>query len=106
MKRVLDAGLLLLHLGLGSRADLDDGHAANELREALLQLLAIVVARGVLDLGADLLDARLDVGALAAAVDDRAVVLVDRDALGAPEVLQGHALELQAEILGDGLAAR
>src|SRR5205814_9374567 len=50
MERVLDAGLLLLHLDLGGRADLDDGHAADELGEALLQLLAVVVRRGLLDL--------------------------------------------------------
>jgi hypothetical protein len=55
VQRVLDAGLLLLHLGLGRGADLDDGHAADELGEALLELLAIVVAGGVLDLLADLL---------------------------------------------------
>ena len=40
VERVLDASLLLLHLGLGVRADLDDGDAAGELREALLELLA------------------------------------------------------------------
>src|SRR5205807_3703496 len=28
VQRVLDAGLLLLHLGLGRRADVDDGNAA------------------------------------------------------------------------------
>ena len=28
-----------------------------------------------------------------------------RDALGAAEVLQGEVLELEAEVLGDGLAA-
>jgi hypothetical protein len=43
VQRVLDAGLLLLHLGLGGRADLDDRDAADELGEALLELLAVVV---------------------------------------------------------------
>ena len=80
VERVFDAGLLLLHLGLGGRADLDDGHAADELGEALLELLAVVVAGGVLDLSADLLLAGLDLVLLAGAVDDRGVVLVDRDA--------------------------
>jgi hypothetical protein len=52
---VLDAGLLLLHLGLGGGADVDDGHAAGQLGQALLELLAVVVAGGgLLDLGADL----------------------------------------------------
>ena len=78
VERVLDAGLLLLHLGLGGRADLDDRDAADELGEALLELLAVVVGGGVLDLRADLLDAALDLGLLAGAVDDGGVVLVDR----------------------------
>ena len=79
VQRVLDAGLLLLHLGLGGRADLDDRDAADQLGQPLLQLLAVVVRGGVLDLRADLLDARLDVGLLAGAVDDGGVVLVDGD---------------------------
>ena len=45
VQRVLDAGLLLLHLGLGRGADLDDRDAAGELRQALLELLPVVVAR-------------------------------------------------------------
>jgi hypothetical protein len=53
--------LLLLHLDLGRGADLDDGHAADQLGQALLQLLAVVVGGGLLDLGADLLDPALDV---------------------------------------------
>src|SRR5207247_9018944 len=75
VERVLDAGLLLLHLDLGGRADLDDRDAADQLGQALLQLLTVVVRGGLLDLGADLLHARLDVGLLAGAIDDRRVVL-------------------------------
>ena len=86
---VLDAGLLLLHLGLGGGADIDDGDAAGELGQALLELLAVVVGGGFLDLAADLVDAALDVGALAAAFDDGGVLLVDDDALGAAEVVRG-----------------
>ena len=51
---VLDAVLALLELDLGRGTRLDDGDATGELREALLELLAVVVAVGVLDLGADL----------------------------------------------------
>src|SRR5262249_50614872 len=61
MQRILDASLLLLHLGLSSRADLDHRHAAGQLRQPLLQFLAIVVAGGLIDLGAQLLNAALDV---------------------------------------------
>ena len=41
--RVLDAVLALLELDLGGRAGLDDGDAAGQLGEALLELLAVVV---------------------------------------------------------------
>ena len=62
VQRVFDAGLLFLHLDFGGGTDLDHGHAAGQLGHALLQLLAVVVAGGFLDLHADLLDARFDVG--------------------------------------------
>ena len=43
---------------------------------------------------------------LAVAVDhDGGVVLVDDDLLGAAEIFPGHVLELDAEVLGDHLAA-
>ena len=87
MQRVFDARLLFLHLDFSRGADPDHGHAADQLGQPLLQLLAIVVGGGLIDLGADLLDPPLDVGLLAGAVDDRGVVLVDDDALGAAEVV-------------------
>jgi hypothetical protein len=55
VQRVFDAGLLLLHLDLGGSTDLDHGDTAGQLGQTLLQLLAVVVGGGVLDLGADLL---------------------------------------------------
>jgi putative effector of murein hydrolase LrgA (UPF0299 family) len=67
----LDAVLALLHLDLGRGADLDDGDAAGELGEALVQLLLVPVGVGVLDLLADLVDPGLDLAVLATAVDDR-----------------------------------
>jgi hypothetical protein len=47
-----------------------------------------------------------DVGGLAGALDDRGVVLVDRDLLGAAEVVELELLELDAEVLDDGLCRR
>ena len=47
---VFDARLLFLHFGLGRGTDVDDGHAADDLRQPLLQLLAIVVGGGFIDL--------------------------------------------------------
>jgi hypothetical protein len=88
VQRVLDAGLLLLHLGLGRGADVDDGHAAGQLGQALLELLAVVVGGGFLDLAADLLDAALDVGGACRRLRRSWCFLVDGDALGAAEVAE------------------
>lgn len=57
---VLNAHLLLFHFDLGSRTDLDNRYAACELCKALLQLLAVEIGRGGLDLASDLADTALD----------------------------------------------
>src|SRR5437016_3085939 len=105
IQRVLDARLLLLHRRLGGRPDLDHRHAAGQLRQPFLQLLAVIVRRGLLDLGADLLDAALDLLRLAGALDDRGVVLVEDHLLGLSEVLELDVLELDPQVLRDCLAA-
>src|SRR4029079_16058459 len=94
MHGILDARLLLFHLGLGGGADLDQRDAADQLGEPSLQFFAVVVGRGVLDLGADLFDATLDRLFRPGSLDDRRVVLVDDDALGAAEIVERRALEL------------
>src|ERR1700757_385803 len=105
VERVLDPVLLLLHLDLGGAADADHRDAARELGQPLLQLLAVIVGRGLLDLRLDLADAGLDVLLLAGAVDDRRLLLLDDDLLGAPEHGGGHVLELDTEFLRNELTA-
>src|SRR3954451_10149837 len=102
---VLDAVLLLLHLGLGRRPDLDDRDAAGQLGQPLLQLLAVEVGVGRLDLLLDLLDAALDLLGVAGAIDDRGRVLRDHDSTGLAELVELGVLQLQAHLLGDHLAA-
>src|SRR5204862_6516904 len=75
--RVVHEVLVLLHLDFGGAADADYRNAAGELREPFLQLFAVIVGGGFLDLLPDLGAAALDVGLLAAAVDDRRVLLLD-----------------------------
>jgi hypothetical protein len=75
MECVVDAVLALLHLDLGGAADADHCHAACQLRETLLQLLAVVIRSSLLDLRADLVAAANDVLLLAGAFDDRGVLL-------------------------------
>src|SRR6202521_3548397 len=103
---IFDTSLLFLQFGFGSCADFDDGDAADQLGKALLELFLVVIAGGVFDLRADLLHTAFDVRRLAGAFDDRGVVLVDGDLLGAAEVLKLHVLEFDAEVFCDGLAAR
>src|SRR5690606_23279013 len=86
---VLDAVLALLELDLGGRTRLDDGDAAGELGEALLELLAVVVGVGVLDLLADLLHAARDGVGRAGALDDRGLVLGDDDLARLAEQVEG-----------------
>src|SRR5690606_24037838 len=105
VQRVVDAVLALLDLDLGGTADADHGDAAGELGQALLELLAVVVGGGFLDLLLDLGDAALDLGLLAGAVDDGGVLLGDRHLLGAAEHVEADILKLDAEVLGDDLAA-
>jgi len=59
-----------------------------------LQLLAVVIAGGVVDLGANLGNACLDVVSRTGAIDDGGVVLVDRDLLGLDP--EEHTSELQS----------
>ncbi len=70
-----------------SAADADHRHAASELREALLQLLAIIVRGGLLDLRLDLRHAGLDVLLRAGAVDDGRGLLLVADLLRPPSML-------------------
>src|SRR5690606_4817113 len=86
-------------------ADVDLRHTAGELGQALLELLAVIVAGGGVDLVLDLLDAALDGLFVAGAFDDGGVVLVDGDLLGTAKLRQLDILELDAQFLEQGGAA-
>ena len=106
VQRVLDARLLLLHLDLGRRADADDRDAADELREALLELLAVVVRRGLLDLRGGSVFTRASMSSFLPAPSMIVVLslsIVMR--LARPRSVEREVLELEAEVLGDRLAA-
>ena len=86
---VLDAVLALLELDLGGRADLDDGDAAGELGQALLELLAVVVASRDFSISARIwLTRPCDLVGVAGALDDRRLVLGDDDLAGLAEQVE------------------
>ena len=90
MKRVFDAGLLLFHLDFSGSSNIDHRDTADQLGQALLQFLTIVVRGRFIDLSANLFNAPLEIGFLAGAIDDGRVVLVDDDSFGAAEILESN----------------
>ena len=98
---VVEAVFLLLHLDLRSGADVDYGHTAGQLGQTLQELLVVVVAGSLLNLGLDLTHAGLDHVAVALAADDSGVVLVDGDFLALAEHREVGILELVALLLAD-----
>src|SRR5215204_442395 len=98
---IIHAVLALLYLHFGRPADPDHRHAASELGEPLLELLAAVVGSGLLDLSLDLTNACLDFALLASTADDRSVFLVDHHLLGTAKHIDRDVLKLDAEIRGN-----
>ena len=82
--------LFLLEFHLGGRPNLDEGDAACQLGQALLEFLAIPVGVGLVDLPLDLRDAALHGGGLAAALHNGGVVLGDHHLAGGTHHVEGH----------------
>jgi hypothetical protein len=104
--RVVQGFLLRLHLGLGGRADADHRGAPEGLARRSFSFVAVVVAGGLVDLAAELLDPAGDAGLVAAAADDRDVVLADDHTPWPTELVQRDVLQLQPQLLGSDLSAR
>src|SRR5215469_10412308 len=102
---VVDAILALLHLHLGGAADANHRDATRELREAFLQLLAVVFRGGLFNLRLDLGDAPLNICLLTSTADDRGILLVDHHFLGAAEHADCDVLEFDTQVRGDPGAA-
>ena len=102
---IRDAIFLLADFDLAGTADLDDGDAARELGEALLELLLLVLAGGVLDRRLEEADALGDGLCGAFAVKNDSVVLRYGDLLGNAEHVDSHILEREPDVLADDLSA-
>ena len=98
---VFQQRLSLFHLGLGCGADVDLRHSAGQLRQPLLQLLAVVVAVGRFDLAADLLGAAVDGLFLAGPAHDRRLFARDDHLLRPAEIRKLDRIELDAEVFED-----
>ena len=101
MKGVFNASLLLLHLRLSSGTNVDDSYTTSKLSKTLLELLAVVIGRCVLDLRRIWLHAPV-MASLATSPSTMVVLsLVMVITLGRTEVIELNILKLDAEILGD-----
>ncbi len=90
---VFDAGFLLFHFDFGSGTDLNHGDTAGKLGDALLQLLAVVVAGGFFDLRLDLLDAAFDRFLVAGAINQGAVLFGDLNFFRGAQILERRLLQ-------------
>ena len=95
----------LLELNLGSCANLDDCNAAGKLSKTLLELLAVKVRGGVLNLSLDLGDTVIDCVLGTSATNDGCGFLGNLDGLSATEHLCTDLVKVNAELLDDCLAA-
>ena len=96
--------LFLLQLHLGSRAHLNDGHAASQFGQTFLELLAVPVGVGLVDLSLDLRDTALNVARLAGTFHDGGLVLGNHNLAGRTHQVEAHAIQLEAYLLGDNLS--
>src|SRR5690606_11207053 len=99
VQRVLNTGLLFLHLDFGGSAHAAHRNAASQLRQALLELLPVVVAGRVFDLILNLLLAAFDGLVVAGTFDDDGFLFADLKGRGAAQIFDRGALQLTAGVL-------
>ena len=105
VQSILHAIFCLFHLSLGGCAYTDYRYAARELGQTLLELLSVEIGLGLFDLFLDLSDAGSKSFLVAEAVNDDCIFLLNLDALGAAELVNGGILELKAKVGADNCAA-
>ena len=105
MQGIFDASLLLFHLNLGCRTDLDYRNPACKLSDPLLHLLFVVIRSSFLNLDADLTDPAFDVGLATSTIDHGGVFLSDLHTLGTTQIIDTGAFEAHSDFFGDYLPA-
>ena len=84
--------LLLFHLDLSGRSNLNHAHATGQLGQPLLQFLTIVIAGGFANQDADLLNARLNGIRGAFSLNNRGEVLSSGHRAGTTKIRQSSIL--------------
>ena len=97
--------LALLELDLGCSANLDDRNAAGQLGQPLLQLLTVIVAVRLLDLGTDLVHATLNLLRVTCTFNDRGLIFGDDNLACATQQVERGAIKLEANFFRDNLRA-
>ena len=97
--RVLDAKLAVLELRLRRGANLDNGDAAGELRDAFRELLRVVDGVRLRELLLELRHANVDLVAGRRVRDERRRVVRDRHLPRVPERVDRRALDAEAQVL-------
>jgi len=102
---VFHTRFLLFHFGFGSGSNFDHRHATDQLRQPLLQFLAVVVAGGLIDLAANFFHAACTSPGLPLPSTMVVLSLSMVIFLGLSEIGELHVLQLDAEIFRDGFPA-
>ena len=95
--------LALLEFNFSSGTSLDHCNTTGELSQALLELLAVVVGVGVVDLGTDLSYAASNLVCVASTLNDGGLVLGDNNLASLTQHVEFNVLELEADFFSDDL---
>jgi hypothetical protein len=83
----------------------NDRDAASQFSQSLFKLFSIIVGRSLLDLAAQFVTARFDIGLLPASAHNGRIIFIYHDTLGAAELLEFDLVEFQTELFRNHLAA-
>src|SRR6266699_1815413 len=100
---IFNACLSVLEFDLGAGSHLDQGHAAGQLRQSLLELLTIVVAGRFLNLCLDLTNARLNCLLASFAFNDGRLILVSHNTTGITQVTECRIVEAATGLFANDL---
>ncbi len=93
--------LLLFQFDFGGRTHADHGHAAGQLGQALLQLLAVVVAGAVVNFGFDLVDTTTNGPFVAGTTDNGGIIFGRGNFVGTAQIIKRGGIKFASHFFGD-----